>query len=133
MTGTHKEDCTAVDEWGLCQIRGKEDLRELFVPHFYFGCEGDDPVTASAFDAKRNPFTPRLKAVYGSDIGHWDVPDMRDVTKEAYEMVEKGLITEADFRDFVFVNPVELWTGLNPKFFAGTVVEGEVEVLRAGK
>jgi predicted TIM-barrel fold metal-dependent hydrolase len=133
LAGTHKEDSTAVDEWGPCQIHRKEDLGDLFVPHFYFGCEGDDPVTASAFDAKRNPFNARLKAVYGSDIGHWDVPDMRDVTKEAYEMVEKGLITDEDFRDFVFVNPVDLWTCLNPEFFAGTVVESEVVSLRAGK
>src|SRR2546421_11741033 len=34
--------------------------------------------------------------------------------------------TEEDFRDFVFVNPVTLWTGMNPAFFAGTAVEKDV-------
>jgi hypothetical protein len=130
LAAIHREDSTNVDEWGPCQIHRKEDLRDLFVPHFYFGCEGDDPVTASAFDAKRNPFQARLKAIYGSDIGHWDVPDMREVTSEAYEMVEKGLITKEDFRDFVLVNPVEMWTALNPNFFKDTVIEREAEVLR---
>lgn len=72
-----------------------------------------------------------LKAIFGSDIGHWDVPDMREVVEEAYELVEEGLVTEQDFRDFMFVNPVTLWTGMNPDFFKGTVVENAVEKLRA--
>jgi len=33
------------------------------------------------------------------------------------------LISETDFRDFVFANPVRLWAGNNPDFFKGTVVE----------
>ena len=36
-----------------------------------------------------------------------------------------------DFRDFVFTNPVTLWTAMNPDFFKGTVVEGAVEKLLA--
>lgn len=31
-----------------------------------------------------------------------------------------------DFRDFVFTNPATLWTDMNPDFFKGTVVEGQV-------
>ena len=49
------------------------------------------------------------------------------MTEEAWELVEHGLITEDDFRDFVFANPVSLWTGMNPAFFKGTVVEKQVE------
>ena len=105
---------------------GKRRIRDLFVPSFYFGCEADDPVTSSAFEAKRNPFGVRLNAVFGSDIGHWDVPDMTEVTEEAYEAVEQGLITGDDFRDFVFTNPVGLWTAVNPDFFKGTRVEEAV-------
>jgi hypothetical protein len=41
-------------------------------------------------------------------------------------MVEYGLITEQDLREFVFTNPARLHTAVNPNFFAGTVVEGEV-------
>ena len=36
----------------------------------------------------------------GSDIGHWDVPDMRDVVPEAYELVEDGRLVADQFRAF---------------------------------
>ena len=42
---------------------------------------------------------------------------------EAHELADEGLITEQDFRDFVFTNPVEFWGGMNPDFFKGTRVE----------
>ena len=115
-----------IDDFAACGIQREEEIRDLFVPSFYFGCEADDPVTSSAFEAKRNPFGVRLNAVFGSDIGHWDVPDMTEVTEEAYEAVEQGLITGDDFRDFVFTNPVGLWTAVNPDFFKGTRVEEAV-------
>ena len=70
-----------------------------------------------------NPFGARLRAIFSSDIGHWDVPDMTAVLEEAYELVEDEVLEEEDFRDFVFTNPVTLWTGMNPDFFKGTVVE----------
>jgi predicted TIM-barrel fold metal-dependent hydrolase len=114
------------DDFAACAIKGKEDFRELFLKPFFFGCEADDPITASAFDAKRNPMSARLNAIYGSDIGHFDVPDMSEVTAEAFEAVEHGRMTEEDFRDFVFANPIKLWTALNPDFFKGTVVEDAV-------
>ena len=62
-----------------------------------------------------------------SDIGHWDVPDMREVVAEAYELVEDGLISEDDFRDFAFTNAASLYTGMNPKFFEGTACEAEAK------
>jgi len=111
------------DDWSRCGITRREDIAERFVPNFFFGCEADDPMNASAFDTKRNPMRARLNAIFSSDIGHWDVPDMRDVVKEAYELVDHGLISEEDFRDFVFTNPTRLWTAMNPNFFKGTVVE----------
>jgi predicted TIM-barrel fold metal-dependent hydrolase len=121
-----RDDYRNLDEWAPCAVQRREDVRDLFVPHFFFGCEGDDPITASAFDAPRNPFGTRLKAIYGSDIGHWDVIDMREVTAEAHELVERGLMSDNDFRDFTFANPVELWTAVNPDFFTATAVESEV-------
>ena len=33
-----------LDDYFRCKIAGKQDIRELFVPRFYFGCEADDPV-----------------------------------------------------------------------------------------
>lgn len=54
---------------------------------------------------------------------------MRNAAAEAYELVEKGVLSEEDFQDFVFANPVRLVTALNPDFFKGTVVEQDVEKL----
>ena len=128
LAGT-KEDPATIDDWWRCGIEKPEDIKNLFVPHFYFGCEADDPMNASAFNTTVNPFGAKLKAVFSSDIGHWDVPDMTEVTEEAYELVEEGKIAEADFREFVFVNPTKLWTDMNPTFFKGTRAERDVEKL----
>jgi predicted TIM-barrel fold metal-dependent hydrolase len=126
-SGFSYEDGSNVDDWAAVQIERAEDIRDLFIPNFYFGCEADDPMNALAFMPRLHRFGARFKAIYGSDIGHWDVPDITEVTEEAWELVEHGLITEDDFRDFVFANPVSLWTGMNPAFFKGTVVEKQVE------
>jgi len=124
----------SLDDFAACGIEHPEDIRELFVPRFYFGCESDDPINAWAFNPKANPFSARLGAIFGSDIGHFDVPDMTAVLHEAYELVEDGLISEMDFRDFVFTNPVKLWTANNPNFFKGTTVEKPASaVLAAGE
>ena len=93
------------------------------MPRFYFGCEADDPVNAWAFNRKANPMGARLNALFSSDIGHFDVPDMADVVPEAHELVEHGLLSDDDFRDFMFGNAVRFWGEVNPDFFKGTVVE----------
>ncbi len=123
-----KDDLIAheLDELG---IERAEDLRPLFEPNFYFGCEADDPLVALGFNRKMNPFGAQLKATFSSDIGHWDVPDMTLVLAEAYELVEKELLNDDEFRDFVFVNPAMLHAGMNPDFFAGTLVEHDVAKL----
>ena len=122
----------ALDEWAPCQIERAEDIRDLFVPRFYFGCEADDPLNAWAFNTKTNPFGARINTILGSDIGHWDVPDMREVISEAYELVEEEVITEDDFRDMMFTNPVTLHGGMNPDFFKGTSVEAAAARILAG-
>ncbi len=120
------------DEWAACGIEKAEDLRELFVPRFYFGCEADDPSVAWAFDARVNPLGARLRAMFSSDMGHWDVTDMSGVLAEAHELVERKLIGEAEFEEFVFTNPVRFYTSANPDFFAGTRVESQAAVAAAG-
>src|SRR5438445_673537 len=112
-----------VDDYFRCKIGRKDDIRELFVPRFYFGCEADDPINAWAFNRQANPMGARLNALFSSDIGHFDVPDMADVVPEAYERGEHGLVTDDDFRDFMFTNAVRFWGEVNPDFFNGTVVE----------
>ena len=44
---------------------------------------------------------------------------------EAFELVEDGLLNEADFRSFMFGNSVRLHATMNPHFFKGTAVETE--------
>jgi hypothetical protein len=74
----------------------------------------------------------RLNALFSSDIGHFDVPDMSEVVPEAYELVEHALLNEDDFRDFMFENVVRFYGQVNPDFFKGTVVERPAaEVLAA--
>src|SRR5713226_5725298 len=112
-----------VDDYFRCRIERKQDIRDLFVPRFYFGCEADDPANAWAFNTKANPMRARLNAIFSSDVGHFDVPDMTAVVPEAYELVEHGLLTDDDFRDFMFGNAVRFWGEVNPDFFKGTTVE----------
>jgi predicted TIM-barrel fold metal-dependent hydrolase len=112
-----------LDDYSACRIGSVEEIRELFVPSFYFGCEADDPINAWAFDHRANPLGARLNTLFGSDIGHFDVPDMAEVVPEAHELVEDGLITPDNFRDFVFTNAVRFWGTANPDFFKGTVIE----------
>jgi predicted TIM-barrel fold metal-dependent hydrolase len=109
-----------LDDFKALDISSKKELAELFSRNFYFGCEADDRTTAWAFDER---FGARLKPVFSSDLSHWDALIMADTVPEAYELLEDGLVTENDFRDFTFANAVRLHGGMNPIFFKGTTVE----------
>jgi predicted TIM-barrel fold metal-dependent hydrolase len=115
-----------IDEFEKSGIRRAEDIRDIFVDRFYFGCEGDDPLTAMAFNPRGIPFSAKLKPLYGSDIGHWDVSDMSKIAEETYELVEDGVIDEESLRSFLLDNPVAFWTANNRDFFKGTALESEV-------
>jgi predicted TIM-barrel fold metal-dependent hydrolase len=118
-----------LDDFAACAIGRKEDWIELYAKPYYFGCEADDRMNVTAF-GRANPFGARINAIFSSDIGHFDVPDMLQPVPEAYELVEDELITPDDFRDFAFANAVRLWGTQNPRFFEGTVVAAEAaEVL----
>jgi predicted TIM-barrel fold metal-dependent hydrolase len=114
-----------LDDFSACNIEHAEDIRELFTQNFYFGCEADDPINAWAFNSRTNPYGARIRTLLGSDIGHFDVVNMNEVLEEAYELVEDGLITAEDFREFVFTNPLHFWADGNRDFFKGTVLESE--------
>jgi predicted TIM-barrel fold metal-dependent hydrolase len=119
-----------LDEFAGAAITDSADLTRWFEKQFFFGCESDDPLTAWAFDSRAGV---KLRAMFGSDIGHFDVPDMARVLPEAYELVERDLITAADFEQFVFGNVVDLHTAANPDFFAGTAVEQQVAIRLGGR
>ena len=115
-----------VDEFAAVGMARAEDLATRFVPNFSFGCEADDPLVAWAFREDVNPFGARLRPIFGSDISHWDVRDMNEPVAEAFELVEHGVLTREEFREFTFVNPARLHVEANPDFFAGTTVERAV-------
>ena len=133
VTTTSDDDPDTLDDFAAAQINSLDDLYERFVPNFYFGCEADDAMTATAFKSEWYPRNARFNAILGSDISHWDVPDMTEVLEEAYELVEAGHMNERDLRDFVFANPVSLHAGMNPDFFKGTAIEEEVAELLASQ
>ncbi len=119
------------DDYASCAITRKEDWIELYAKPFYFGCEADDRMNVTAF-GKANPLGARINAMFSSDIGHFDVPDMLRPVPEAYELVEDGLITPEDFCDFAFANAVRLWGTQNPRFFAGTRVAEQAAAVLDG-
>ena len=120
-----------LDEFEAVGITARTDLRDKFVPHFFFGCEADDPLVAWAFDTEVNPMGAKLQPIFGSDISHWDVPDMTEPLVEAFELVEHGLISEAHFAEFTCANAVKLHTAANPDFFEGTAIADAVADLVA--
>lgn len=111
------------DEFADSGVTSVEDVKAMFEQQFFFGCEADDPMNALAFDRRRIPLGARLRPVFASDISHWDVPDFRQVLPEAWELVEEGHMSEADFRAFTCDNARKLLTANNPHFFANTILQ----------
>jgi predicted TIM-barrel fold metal-dependent hydrolase len=129
--GTGDQKVEELDEFKALKVASGDDIARLFAEPFYFGCEADDRMNAIAFDSRLHHKGVKLKAMFGSDIGHWDVMDMRHCVPEAYDLVEDGVLSEDDFRDFMFTNPMTFFTRANPDFFKGTAVEGAVDVALA--
>jgi predicted TIM-barrel fold metal-dependent hydrolase len=125
----YKQDRAHRDDFAACAITDVEQVRDLFVPNFYFGCEADDPMTIGAFTNPAIPLGARLHAIFSSDIGHWDVPDVTAVLEEVWEPYEHGWLSSEDVRDLVFANAARFYLESNRDFFKGTVVEAEVAAL----
>lgn len=67
-----------LDDYSACRIERKEDLRDLFVPSFYFGCEADDQLNAWAFDRRVNPLGARRLDIHLSENLYVDGPIVRE-------------------------------------------------------
>jgi predicted TIM-barrel fold metal-dependent hydrolase len=119
------------DDFSRAGVADAAGIVAMLAPRFYIGCEADDRSIAWAFDERVNPFGARLRPMFGSDVGHWDVTDVGRVVVEARELVDDGLIDGQAFKELTFWNPVELHAGLNPDFFAGTRVEEAVATFLA--
>jgi predicted TIM-barrel fold metal-dependent hydrolase len=114
------------DDYAGSGVEKSEDIKTIFERNFRFGCEADDPMNAIGFNRNINPLGAQMRAIFSSDIGHWDVTDMSETVEEAWELVDDGLLTEEDFRDFTFSNAATMWAEADPNFFKGTVVEKAV-------
>lgn len=131
--GTATGGIAHLDDYSACQITEKQDFHDRFAANFYFGCEAGDTMNTLGFNRKNLPLDSQINAVFGSDIGHFDVTDMAGVLTEAYQLVENGLMDTDNFRDFVLTNPVHLFADVNPNFFTGTAVEQEATAVLAGR
>lgn len=129
MRGQSDNPPDQLDDFRDCGVGDPRDLVAQF-DRFYFGCEADEATIGWAFD-RHNPCGAVLRPVFGSDLGHWDVTDMRGVLGEAYELVDDGRLDADQFRAFTCDNPIRLHGGLNPAFFDGTAVEGYARRLLA--
>jgi hypothetical protein len=118
------------DEFAAAAIDSAEDFRDRFVRNFYFGCESSDRFGFLAFADHILPLRAKLKAVLGTDLGHYNPTPMSRVLPEALQAVDHGLMTEDDFRAMAFDNPVELFATGNPDFFTGTAIESAVQTYR---
>ena len=124
-----ERDPGELDEFEAVGAKTVDELRDLFVPRFYFGCEADDPMVSWAFNDEINPAGAQLRPMFSSDIGHWDVPNMSAVLAEAYELVHNGHLDLEQFRAFTFDNAVKFYGCLDPEFFDGTAVEAEARAV----
>ena len=90
-------------------------------------------MNALAFAESLTPRGVSLNAMLSSDIGHWDVPDMREVIPEAWEQVDDGRIDADDFRAFTCTNVVRMLTAVNPYFFEETAVAAAITPFVPGR
>ena len=109
MLSEPDEDRDRLDEFAESGARSPAEIRTMFERQCFFGCEADDPTWGLAFTPQYHG--TRLGAMFASDLGHWDVPDATRVLPEAWELVERGLVSPAGFRAFTYDNARRLWGG----------------------
>jgi predicted TIM-barrel fold metal-dependent hydrolase len=119
------------DEFAESLIEHEDDLREIFENQLFFGCESDDRSVQRASHAQGNALDARLRPLFSSDAGHFDLPDMRTAVPASHALVERGLIDARTYAEFMFENAVRLFGGMNPAFFEGTRVEAEARAVLA--
>jgi hypothetical protein len=72
--------------------------------------------------ADHNGLGTDLNVMLGSDISHFDTPDMDRVVPSACHLVDKGLLSDAQLRALLCDNAARLFTHADREFFAGTAV-----------
>jgi len=113
------------DEFTESGIKSVEDIYEIFCSRYFFGCESDDPLNVLATRCRTLLDGAEMKAMFASDIGHWDVTDMKTVLPDAWNLVEESLLDPDEFSAFVFGNVVDFYGRVNPELFVDTIVEDQ--------
>jgi predicted TIM-barrel fold metal-dependent hydrolase len=120
-----------LDDFAAAGVRSPEELIEPLAERSFYGCEADDPLLPHAFGLHLAHRRVDLRPMLGTDVSHWDAPVMNEVLPEAYELLDDGLVDEAQFEGFTFSNAVRLHGGMNPRFFEGTSCEKEAAAVLA--
>ena len=121
-----KQNPLEIDDFALAGIERVEDIRDRYVPNFYFGNEADDRTVSHAFNTRATPLNAQVNVIYSSDAGHWDVPEFNTTLADTWQLVEDGAISADNFRHLVFKGPYDFYTANNPGFFQGTAVEAQL-------
>jgi predicted TIM-barrel fold metal-dependent hydrolase len=122
-----------LDEFAAAGVASAHEMITTFAERSFFGCEADDPLMPFAFRLRIAGYPVGLRAMLGTDVSHWDAPEMNRVLPEAHEAVADGRVGHDDFKAFVFSHAVWLHGGVNPGFYLGTSCEREAaDVLRSG-
>ena len=96
-------------------IETAADIKRIFERNFRFGCEADDPINAVGFDRAESALGAQMRAIFSSDIGHWDVTDMSETVEEAWELVDEGLIEPSGFPRVHLQNAATMWAEADPR------------------
>lgn len=121
-----------LDDFAAAGVTSAADILQPLAERSYFGCEADDPLMPLAFDLTVAHTPVTLRPILGTDVSHWDAPVMNEVLPEAYELVEDGHVSEAQFEAFTFSNAVRLHGGVNPSFFSDTVCAQKAQAVLDG-
>jgi predicted TIM-barrel fold metal-dependent hydrolase len=119
-------DQEQLDDFAAAGISDESDIARRFIPNFWFGCEADDPPTCFG--------ESHVRAVWATDGGHWDVPDLTGSLDTTWTYVEKGHLSIENFSDLVYRNPVRFFTEANANFFQGTALAcaSDCQLMRIG-
>ena len=119
------EDPDTLDEFAACGIERAEDIRDVFTRQFHFGCEADDPLTALAFDAERNPLARGSRPCSRPTSATGTCPTCARCCPRRGSSW-RTVTRPRRLPRLTFENPVSLWAEMNPKFFDGTTVADAV-------
>jgi hypothetical protein len=106
-----------IDEFAACEISSAGGRARPVRAALLLRLRGRRPFGRVGVPRDTNPLGARLRAMFSSDIGHWDVPDMAGILARRGSSVEDGLIGESRLREFVFGIRCGFYTSANPDFF----------------